>query len=101
MTLWEIVILAAVLVMLAIVSAAFVLLWRFTTGRSPQLYRFIRNILFEAGFSEFPYDDRYRARFRRDPDDERLLYIIRNAESESRVTLTYGARQMLIIPSTK
>jgi hypothetical protein len=104
MTIWEILILSAVLLIIIMIGIAFILLWRFTAGRSPLLNRLFRNLVLQAisyydgRFPEFPYDDRYRGRFPRDPYDERLFYIIRRAEEDSGVTLTFGARQMLIIP---
>jgi hypothetical protein len=98
MTFWEILVLAAVALILIILSVGMLFLVRLIISL-PQLFRefayeFISYRGRFSGYDEGPY----RRRFSGDMDDERIYYIIQRAEEESGVRLTPGARQMLSIP---
>jgi hypothetical protein len=87
MSRWEILILVLVVLVLIVTTTGLITLWGAITGRFPAFYRLLGRLpLYSraAIFSEFGHP---------------LLYeIIVSAEREYRVTLSAGARQMLVIP---
>ena len=87
MSRWEILILVLVVLVLIVTTTGLLTLWGAITGRLPTFYRFFGWLPFFSRasiFSEF---------------GNPILYeIIVSAEREHRITLSAGARQMLVIP---
>ena len=87
MSRWEILILVLVVLVLIVTTTGLITLWGAITGRFPAFYRFFGPLPFpyfsRAVFSEFANP---------------IYDITVRAEREYRITLSAGARQMLMIP---
>jgi len=93
MSLWEILILALALLVLIVMSIGLIIFWLVITGRAP-IFRKLPRALYD--FLE--YSRYYRRDYDRSDYDYPLYEIISMAENLTGITLTQGARQMLVIP---